>query len=447
MRISTISWSMLSLALLAPIHGIAQEPTDTLESDTLRLEAPPPERLAQDTTATGELQALFSRIEELRQVDVTVDGGVARLTGRTQSLQASATARDLASLRDDVVYVDDRIEVDTSLARRTEAMLGDLRARAVEWLVQAPLLLGAILIMAAFWSLGRILSSLRWLQERLGRTPFTADLAGRAIRIGFGLTGLVLALDFLDATKLVGALLGAAGVAGLAFGFAFRNIAENWLVSILLSIRRPFDLDDTVLIDGSEGRVVRLTHSDTVLMTLAGNHLRIPNAAVYNGRVENFTRNPLRMMQLRLTVPRDTDVDQARAVLLGSLTGSPALGDPEPSVLLVEVGDSHLALALHAWVDQRSANFNRARSIVYKGAKDALAGAGIQGPISEHTLHMSDAGAPDQPGHDAATRPAVAIPAPSPEVAAPADELESQLAEERERSGEDNLLPQAEPGT
>ena len=105
------------------------------------------------------------------------------------------------------------------------------------------------------------------------------------------------------------------------------------------------------------------------------------------------------MMQLRLTVPLDTDVDQARAVLLGSLTGSPALGDPEPSVLLVEVGDSHLALALHAWVDQRSANFNRARSIVYKGAKDALAGAGIQGPISEHTLHMSDAGAPDQPGH------------------------------------------------
>ena len=438
----------LAVGVLVPAAGRSQEPVDTLGGDAAQLEAPPPDRLAQDATATGELRALFSRIDRLRLVEVTVDGGVARLTGSAPSQEAGQTALELARARDDVLFVEDQIDVEASLTVRSRAVLSELRSQSLEWLARAPLLLAALLIIGVFWVLGRTLSSWRWLQTHLGGTVFAADLARRAIRFVFGVTGLVLALEFLDATRLVGAVIGAAGVAGLAFGFAFRNIAENWLASILLSIRRPFDLDDTVSIGGNEGRVVRLTHSDTVLMTPAGNHLRIPNAVVFNGTVENFTRNPRRMIQVRLSMPRDTEVDRARTVLLESLLRPPALDEPEPSVLLVEVGDSHLTLSLNVWIDQRVTGFPKARSIVYKVAKEALATAGITGPISEHTLHM-----PDPAGGDVSAEPGVGrsksasadLPLPTAEVADAEDALTPQLSEDRERSDEKNLLEPQKP--
>ena len=103
------------------------------------------------------------------------------------------------------------------------------------------------------------------------------------------LFGVLLALDILDLTALVGAVLGTVGVVGLAIGFAFKDIVENYLAGLLLSIRRPFALNDLVLIESHEGRVVRLTPSELILMTLEGNHVRIPNATVFKSFIYNFS--------------------------------------------------------------------------------------------------------------------------------------------------------------
>lgn len=440
--IRRLPFLLLGGALLLPSATRAQDTLETEDTASVQLAAPPPARQAQDTLATGELEALFSRIEQLRDVTVAVDGGVATLTGRTLTQEARVTAGELAATRPEVVYVENRIEVESSLLARSAAVLVELRASAVEWLARAPVLVAALLIVVVFGLLARALSALPWLPTAFGATPFAADLTRRITRIVIWLVGIMLALQLLDATALVGALLGAAGVAGLAFGFAFRNIAENWLAGILLSVRRPFELDDEVSIDGHEGRIVRLTHSDTVLMTMAGNHLRIPNASVYNGRVENFTRNPLRMVRLRLTMPRDTFLERARAALLESLREAPVLGDPEPRVVLTEVGDSHLVIELRAWVDQRAAGFARTRSLVYELAKDALRRADITGPISEHTLHMAADEAGDSPAEPKGSAPEHARAAVSTELGdlGPEDELAPQVAADRERSSDVNLL-------
>jgi len=263
-------------------------------------------------------------------------------------------------------------------------------------------------------------------------------LAQRVIRVGVLLVGLLLALEILDVTALVGAVLGAAGVMGVALGFAFRNIAENWLAGVLLSLRRPFEPDDDVSIGGNVGRVVRLTNSDTVLMTPSGNHLRIPNASVFNGVVENFTRNPLRRFTLRLTTPRDTSVAQARAALMGALGGTPGvIGDPPPVVLVVEVGDSHLSFDAHGWVDQHKADFTNTRGLAYRQAKEALEAEGIPGPFTEQTIYMGPEGSPGSAAYEAPAGPdAIDV----VEVALPDATLERQVADDRARSGEADLL-------
>ena len=75
----------------------------------------------------------------------------------------------------------------------------------------------------------------------------------------FFVAGLVLALDIAGATALLGTILGAAGIVGLAVGFAVRDTIENYVASLMLSLRQPFRANDLVKIDEFEGRVIRLT--------------------------------------------------------------------------------------------------------------------------------------------------------------------------------------------
>src|SRR5690606_6551142 len=92
---------------------------------------------------------------------------------------------------------------------------------------------------------------------------------------------VVLALDLVGWTAAAGAVLGSAGVVGLVLGFAFKDIAENYIAGVLLSLRRPFAPGDHVRIDAHEGKIVALTSRATMMMTLDGNELRLPNALVF----------------------------------------------------------------------------------------------------------------------------------------------------------------------
>jgi len=109
----------------------------------------------------------------------------------------------------------------------------------------------------------------------------------------------------------MGTLLGGAGVLGLAISFAVKDSMENYISSIMLSIRQPFRAQEHVVINDYEGVVVRLTSRSTVLMTLDGNHLRIPNATVFKAVILNYTRNPQRRFDFVLGVDAEDDPAQA----------------------------------------------------------------------------------------------------------------------------------------
>jgi hypothetical protein len=77
-------------------------------------------------------------------------------------------------------------------------------------------------------------------------------------------------LDLLGVTAVLGSILGAAGINGLAIGIAVRDSVENFVASEMLSIRQPFEAFDLVEIDGDVGKVVRLTSRATVLISVDG---------------------------------------------------------------------------------------------------------------------------------------------------------------------------------
>src|SRR5690606_9471771 len=127
--------------------------------------------------------------------------------------------------------------------------------------------------------------------RRFGVTPLAQSLVRRIVSALLFVIGLVLALDVLGVTALVGAVLGTAGVLGIAIGFAFQDIIENYLAGILLSMQRPFEIGDLVLLEGELGAVVRMTARELVMVTPQGNHVRMPNATVFKSKITNYSRN------------------------------------------------------------------------------------------------------------------------------------------------------------
>ena len=291
----------------------------------------------------------------------------------------------------------------------------------------------ALVVVLLAWLLAR--SVARWDRpyRRLQGNRFVSDLVRGIARALVLLAGLAVALEIVDATHLVGALAGTAGVAGLALGFAFRDLIENYVASILLSLRQPFAPNDQVSIDRFEGRVSRLTSRATILVTPDGNNLRIPNATVFKGIILNYSRNPERRFGFPVWIHPAAAVGEVQALLLGALAGTTGvLAEPQPAVLVEELGAAEVRLRVFGWVNQASVDFAAVQSEAMRRAKEALDGAGVPAPEPVYRLRAEPEPAPvAAPAPAPAPRVAPAPPAtdvsadaklrrePAPEVSAP----------------------------
>lgn len=410
---------------------------DSTGGDTLVLERVTDERAAQDEVIRNELQAVFDRVPGLDRVDVTVDAGVVRLVGTVLDAGTRSRAVALAQSMDRVIFVDDRIRESTSLDEQLEPTWDRLRELGYGTVAKLPLIVVALVIIAVAAWLGSLLT--RWHGPSFLRTrnPFLQGLIRRFVQGLVVVVGIILALDLLDATALVGAVAGTAGLAGLALGFAFKDIVENYLAGTILAMRQPFAKNDQILVDKFEGKVVRLTPRETILMSLQGNHIRIPNAMIFRSTLINYTRNPLRRFEFDYGVGAADDLVAAREVAVATLTMMEGvLSEPPPETHVVAIGDSSVTLRSMAWVDQREAEFVRVRSEAIRLVKTQLEEAGLTLPSPEFLIRMQSASEPREPTVAAAVRPARTVQADVSVDSA----VDAQIEVERRVSDEDDLL-------
>ena len=394
---------------------------------------------ATDRRTSAALARRLGAVPGLEDVEVEVDAGVATLRGEVTAEADRELAETLAHGVAEVVAVRNRLTASTRLSRRLDPALELGRERLQRLASALPLLLVAVLVVWLFAWLGRWLSRRQRLFHRFRRNPFLASLVRQVVRTAALLAGVLIALDLLGATALVGAVLGTAGVIGLALGFAFRDLVENYIASVLLSLRQPFAPHDHVVIDGHEGRVVSLNSRATILMTLEGNHLRLPNAMVFKSVMLNYTRNPNRQFWFDIGIGTGEDLAAAQRVGLGVLCGMPAvLDDPAPASAVMELGESSVAVRFFGWIDQRSASWLSVRSEALQLVKCALEEAGVDLPEPIYRVHLQDASAlpaarrsgpaaarPAAVERDAPRTPAEPLPPAKP------DPLQAQIASER----------------
>lgn len=358
------------------------------------------EEVPEDEAISGRLESIFGALEELAEIEVEVESGVVTLRGELAETRDRDDALKLARQTDGVVYVRDRTSQTVRVVDRLHPAIEKTRQLSRDAVRKLPLFLVALAVLLIFGLLGRWLGRREGWFRRLGMSELGANLAQRMAKVALILIGAVLALEILDATALAGAFLGVAGVMGVALGFAFRNIVENYLAGVLLSMRNPFSSGDAVEIDQFLGKVIRLTSRDTVLMTLEGNHLRIPNRTVMGSVLVNYTRNPLRRFDFLVGVSVEQDLVAVRELGLETLAEvSGVLAEPEPRVVVEELGDSTVNVRLFAWIDQGESDFIMARSEAIRFVKERFDEVGIEMPEPIYRVHMS--GGAEQPADSA----------------------------------------------
>ena len=343
-----------------------------------------------DKMIAKRLQQIYSELDDLKGVSASVSNGVVTLQGEISSKEQEAKAVQFAKQIENVVEVENKLVVSHSLNKRLYKTLSKIQRLGEQILAGLPLILLAFLVFLLFWTIGGWISNRQGFFRRISVNFFIADLLGKLAHLTFILIGIVLALSLLDATALLGTILGAAGIFGLAIGFAVRDTVENFIASLLLSIRNPFEVNDFVDVDGHQGNVARLTSRATILISPDGNHIRIPNSTVYKSVITNFTRKPERRFDFDLDIRGEKNLSRAQDLALKALKIlSGIMIEPKPQVIIQGLGDSSVVMRIYAWVDQRQHDFIKVRSEAIKLVKRALDEEDIVMPYPVYNVKIS----------------------------------------------------------
>ncbi|GAB3222409.1 hypothetical protein GCM10027346_00160 [Hymenobacter seoulensis] len=200
------------------------------------------------------------------------------------------------------------------------------------------------------------------------------------------LVGIVVALNILGFSGMVGSIVGAAGVSAFIVGFAFKDIAENFLAGVILAFNRPFHINDTVQIKDLIGHVEALNLRTTLVRTFDGKHIFLPNSMVLKEPLINYTRDGNLRQDFLVSVELGPDVmpDVAINLILNHLRTIPDIQQsPRAPYVNLEKATSTVAdLRVYFWAD--SEDYRRGvlqqKSRVMQEVKQELLGAGLGVP-------------------------------------------------------------------
>lgn len=338
--------------------------------------------VALDDDIRARLEDVLVATGWFKEPQVDVRAGVVFLSGMVETAELKTWAGDLARNTQDVVAVVNGMEViEPSVWDYGPARAG-LRSLWRDFLVALPALLFGLVVLAL--SAGAGVLATRAARASLGR-KIHANLLRSVVARGMGvlvfLFGVYVVLRVSGLTQLALTVVGGTGLVGLALGIAFRDITENFLASIFLSMQRPFETGDLVEMTGVTGYVQQMNVRTTLLMTLEGNLVQIPNASVYKTNIRNFTTNANRREDFVVGIGYDASINAAQAIARKVLMNHPAvLNDPEPSVLADSLGQATIHLRVYFWLNGREHSWLKVRSSVIRLVKLAFQQSGISMP-------------------------------------------------------------------
>lgn len=215
------------------------------------------------------------------------------------------------------------------------------------------LLVASVVVAGARFVAGWVRNLVCQLLYKISDNRPISNLLGTVSRFAVVAVAIFVALGLLDLDKTVTSLLAGVGVVGLALGFAFQDIAANFMSGFMMALRRPFTVGDLVEVGGKRGKVEAIALRATELQTLDGLSVMIPNKDVFQSPIINFTRTSTRRLDIPVGVAYSDDLERVRDKARSAVEGlSHRALDRDIDILFDEFGDSSINLTVRVWLDR-----------------------------------------------------------------------------------------------
>ncbi|MBH8556089.1 mechanosensitive ion channel family protein [Nostocaceae cyanobacterium CENA357] len=241
-----------------------------------------------------------------------------------------------------------------------------------------------------------IASRVKALVKRLTRNRRYARNLGLVLgRLAQGviiLIGLFIALSIVIPTFRAGDLVQLLGISGVAIGFAFRDILQNFLAGILILLTEPFQIDDQIVFKGFEGTVENIETRATTIRTYDGRRIVIPNSELFTNSVTVNTAFDNRRLEYDVGIGYGDDIDQAKQLMLDAMHSvGEVLRDPAPDVLVMELAESTVNIRVRWWIHPpRRIDDLQSRDKVLSAIKKTLVANGIDLPFPTQQILFHD---------------------------------------------------------
>jgi small conductance mechanosensitive channel len=274
----------------------------------------------------------------------------------------------------------------SSIWDKIESMIND-------FIVLLPNMVLALIVFAIFFFVGR---AIKRAVRRVTRNRRQARNLGLVLgRLAQGITvlvGLFVALSIVIPTFRAGDLVQLLGISGVAIGFAFRDILQNFLAGILILLTEPFQIDDQIVFKNFEGTVENIETRATTIRTYDGRRIVIPNAELFTNSVTVNTAFDKRRMEYDVGIGYGDDLDRAKQLILEAMHGvDEVLKDPAPDALVLELAGSSVNIRARWWITPpRRIDDLRSRDKVLSAIKKKLTANGIDLPFPTQQILFHD---------------------------------------------------------
>ena len=235
------------------------------------------------------------------------------------------------------------------------------------------------------WVAKLIVKSVNKLMERSNVDESLRKFSGSILNAVLMVFILIAAIEQLGVNTT--SIMAIFAAAGLAVGLALKDSLSNFSAGVMLIIFKPFKLGDFVNAGGSSGVIEQIQIFNTIMRTGDNREIIIPNSHIYGGSITNSSARDTRRIDLVIGIGYDDNIGEAKQLLEDIVSNHSLIrSDPAPTIMVLELGESSIDIAVRPWVN--TGDYWGVRADLLQTIKETFDEKGLSIPYPQRDLHM-----------------------------------------------------------
>ncbi|HEY4651163.1 MAG TPA: mechanosensitive ion channel, partial [Pontibacter sp.] len=253
------------------------------------------------------------------------------------------------------------------------------------------LFLALIILVVTFYVARLIRKGLDRVIGRFSHSPALNNLISTLLYLCLLMVGFLLVLSVLKLDSVVVSLLAGVGIAGLALGFAFQDIAANFISGTIIAVQKPFGVGDVIETNSYFGVIERISLRTVDIRKVTGELVKLPNKMVFENPVTNYSFHGVRRIDLDVRISYNEDLERVQRIVTESLQDvKNRVKTRDIEVVYDEFAESAINFKARFWVNYgRQYDYVSAKSDAIIRIKKAFDQHGVVIPYPVRALNLN----------------------------------------------------------